>query len=131
EEAFLELGIDPRARHETRTVGRRTRDEPVDGAPHVLPLDDGLLDQKRFERPCTRRGRGLAVGRDRVVRVVVIVLAHTASSQCSKMSTRVVSPAPRRASGQSSCCAKQTWYRTCSGRPSVPYARSSGFLNRP
>ena len=89
EQAVLESRVDPRARNEARSVGRRARNEPVDVPANVLPLNDALLDEELLERPRPTRRRAF-VTPDRLVRmvVVVIVVAHrSSSSQCSKTST--------------------------------------------
>ena len=88
QQALPEPGVDPGARDEPGAVRGRPRDEPVDALPHLLAIDDALLDEELLERPDPRGSRRLAVADDRIVRVVIVVVAHSAgSSQCSKTST--------------------------------------------
>ena len=56
----LKLRVDPGARDEPCTVGRRARDEPVDARAHVLARDHALLDEQLLERANARRGRRFA-----------------------------------------------------------------------
>ena len=76
---------------------RRARDQPVDPRADLLGRQDLLLDEQVLERLDAGDDGRLAVGRDRLVRMVVLVaVAHASSaSQCSNRSTsRQSSSAP-------------------------------------
>jgi hypothetical protein len=88
EQTLLELRIDPGARDKARTVGRRTGHKPIDPPAHVLATDHTLLDEQLLERPNPGGGRRLLAVRNRLVRMIMVALAHpSSSSQCSKTST--------------------------------------------
>ena len=94
EQAPLECRVNPRSRDETGPVRGGARDEPIDSLPYSLAIDDAFLDQQLLERTGPSGGGRLTADADRLVRMVVIVVAHSASSsQCSKRSTRSVSSA--------------------------------------
>ena len=71
EEPLPECVVDPGSRDQSRPVGGRARDEPVDPPAKLLVRDDALLDQERLQRSDACSCRWLTGGRDRVVRVVV------------------------------------------------------------
>ena len=82
-------------------------------------VEDALLDEQVLERTDARRGRRLAVAPDRIVRVVVFVVAHAAgSSQCSKRSAQTRSLAVGARSGQ-----RLALRRTRRGRAAAAGAR--------
>ena len=87
EGALPEGGIDPRAGHQARAVRRRARDEPVDVRAYLLVREDALFDEQVLEHAHARGRCRLVVAADRIVRVIVVVVAHDAgSNQCSSRS---------------------------------------------
>ena len=92
EQARLVGRVDPGARDDASTVGRRAGDKPVDAADDRLARQDALLDQELLDGAGAQRSGGDGCG-DRLgvvvvivvvtVMVVIVIVAHTASSQCS------------------------------------------------